>query len=299
MALPTPSYYWDFNQEIGQTVPAVIGDANMVFAQPPQIVPGKQGNAVRFARNSQYVGTIATTTIPELPLPWTVSFWVTRDANIDLENAAVLFSSLRGGVNLATYHSPNQVGITQPGVADYPFDYSVPLSSNGSTWVNLIFVGNSGGTALYVDGKLVQIRREAIPLSLSWIGSKRGEEDFAAMTLDELRVFNQALSAEQVAELAKLLPDSGLPDLAGPWYYGGVGGQSISVSGNNLTIDLSKYRVPPGTGTILGPNQIQVTFPGGYIFTTPQTFIGTLNSNPARIDWSWNGRSYGCWTKVP
>jgi hypothetical protein len=289
MALPTPSYYWDFNKEIGQTVPAVIGNANMVFAQPPQIVPGKGGNAVRFIRNGQYDGTVASTTIPELPLPWTVSFWITRDADIAHENAAVLFSSLCGGVDLVTYHSPNQVGITQPGVADYPFDYSVPFSSNGNIWVNLIFVGNSGGTALYVDGKLVQIRPEAIRLGLNWIGSKRGEEDFAAMTLDELRVFNQALSAEQAAELAKLVPDPGLPELGGLWYWGGLPGPRISVSGNNLTVDMSAYRRPTASGTILGPNQIRVTFPDD------NTFTGTLSSNPARINWSNNT----VWTKAP
>lgn len=290
MALPTPSYYWNFNKESGKIIPSAIGNADMMFADPPQLVPGKEGSAVRFVRSNAYVGTVATTTVPDVPVPWTASFWVKRDADIERESAAVLFSSLRGGVALATYHSQNQVGFTLPGVGDYPFDYSVPLSSgSASNWVNLVFVATSGGTALYVNGKLVQIRPETIPLGLYWIGSKRGEEDFAAMTLDELRVFNQALTAEQVAELAKLMPEPPLPELAGLWYYGGLPGPRITVSGTNLTVDMSAYRRPNASGTILGTGQIRVTFPDD------NTFIGTLNSNPARINWSNNT----LWTKAP
>lgn len=200
MALPAPLYYWSFNQAMGNLIPATIGNATITFDTPLQLVDGKIGKAVEFTRINSFAGTVARTDLAELPLPWSLSLWVWRSADIERESAAVLFGSYANGVTLDTYHTDNKVGLAVATVGDYAFGYSAPKNE----WIHLVFVANPSGTQLYVNGVAEgAMLPVSSPLGLTWLGSKRGEEDFAAMKLDEAKVFGVELNADQVLELYK------------------------------------------------------------------------------------------------
>ncbi len=77
-------------------------------------------------------------------------------------------------------------------------------------------------------------------------------------------------------------------DLNGAWASGGVAGPFISRAGNSLSIDMSAYRRPTASGTILDGSRISVKFPDD-----KTTYTGTLQA-PNILRWSNNTT----WTKV-
>jgi hypothetical protein len=76
-------------------------------------------------------------------------------------------------------------------------------------------------------------------------------------------------------------------DLSGSWAAGGRPGPKISRSDNTLTIDMSAYRRPPATGSVIDEHTITVTFPDD------ATYTGTLVP-PGTITWS----NHTSWTKL-
>ena len=97
--------------------------------------------------------------------------------------------------------SRQRVGITRHGSGgrDDTMDYSAPINQ----WVHLTFVRNGSETTLYVNGAIETSTSRAIDLPLARIGERAaGRLDDANMGLSDLRVYNMALSANQVEYLA-------------------------------------------------------------------------------------------------
>src|SRR5713101_2671208 len=69
-------------------------------------------------------------------------------------------------LKLEQYNGTRQVGLTQLGVADYNFGYTVPLN----TWVHLAFVGTGAQTLLYANGILQGTLTVSIPLPRAYLG---------------------------------------------------------------------------------------------------------------------------------
>jgi hypothetical protein len=76
-------------------------------------------------------------------------------------------------------------------------------------------------------------------------------------------------------------------DLNGQWASGGIAGPVISVTGKNISVDMTYYKRPAATGSILDAADIVVTFPDD------NTYTGKLQA-PGTISWSNNST----WTKV-
>ena len=84
-----------------------------------------------------------------------------------------------------------------------------------------------------------------------------------------------------------ITPTRTVLDLRGTWASGGVPGPVISVIGNALSVDMSAYKRPQASGSIVDASDIRVTFPDD------KTYTGKLQL-PNRILWSNNS----IWTKV-
>ncbi|PYI53444.1 hypothetical protein DLM86_16860 [Paenibacillus flagellatus] len=130
---------------------------------------------------------------PDLPGPWTAAFWVYRQ---DSPNAAaILMESAAASLRLEQEGGANKAGFTLYGTADYTFDYTVPLQ----TWTHLAYVSDGAGMKLYADGTLVgSVPNAAVPLPMRSLGAA-----FHSMKgrLDEVRLFDRALTDAQIAEL--------------------------------------------------------------------------------------------------
>ncbi|MEQ1825946.1 MAG: LamG-like jellyroll fold domain-containing protein, partial [Pirellula sp.] len=72
--------------------------------------------------------------------------------------------------------------------------------SSADRWQHIAAVGANGATSIYVDGKLVGTANAQVTQNLRWIGAYGTSERFAQQ-IDEIALYNQALSAAQIADL--------------------------------------------------------------------------------------------------
>lgn len=133
---------------------------------------------------------------------WSASMWVKRGEST-ATNTALLSCSI-GEIKLEQWKNTHQVGLTKFGDDDWTFDYTAPIGE----WVHLAFVRNGSKTDLYVNGELNSSIAQTIPAPVSRLGAnaKSGLEDSGNLhgAVDELKVYERALSAEEIKALATI-----------------------------------------------------------------------------------------------
>lgn len=161
--------------------------------------PGKSGEAFHFDGSTTYISTGAA----NLPVPWTASMWVNYSYTPQT-SAGLLEDGSAYALKLEQYNGTHQIGLTILGVGDYVFTpaYSVPQN----TWTHLVFVGTSSGTTLYVNGVQKASLANSVPLPRAYIGggyvsSSAKAVDFMNGNLDELMIFNRALSQAEISSI--------------------------------------------------------------------------------------------------
>jgi hypothetical protein len=183
--------HWKFDERQGNTVLDTSGNAYGGRLEGPVRTSGKFGGGLRFDGSDDHVKIGG----PDIPPPWTAAFWVRRD---DSHNAnAVLMESSAYVLAVEQFDSTNKVGFTRLGDRDYAFDYEAPIAA----WVHLTFVGTGSTTALYVNGRLQETLDAGIGCPMgsisSWHWSVKG-------VLDDVRIYNRALSETEVGQLHRL-----------------------------------------------------------------------------------------------
>ena len=160
-----------------------------------QWTEGKYGTALKF--NNGYVDL----NVGDINKKWTIAMWVNREDNPATNST--LICGAEGEIKLEQYNDTNKVGLTQFGVVDETFDYEAPVGE----WVHLAFVSDGSATSLYVNGTLTDTIQLGITAPADRIGAntKGGLADTGALkgSVDELKIVNRALSAEEVAGLAE------------------------------------------------------------------------------------------------
>src|ERR1051326_5852415 len=174
----------------------IIGTAHGTPINAVTYVAGHQGRAFHFNGSHAYFTTGASS----IAVPWTASFWVNR------QNApgtgAALSGDGTGELKLEQYNGTRQVGFTRFTVADYNFGYSVPLN----TWTHLAFVASGTQMQLYANGALVGTITTNISLPRAYFGvgyvaSNGNLVDYLLASVDEIMLFNRALSAAEISSL--------------------------------------------------------------------------------------------------
>lgn len=159
-----------------------------------QWTEGKYGTALKFSNGYVDLDT------GDMNKKWTIAMWVNREDNPATNST--LICGAEGEIKLEQYNDTNKVGLTQFGVVDETFDYEAPVGE----WVHLAFVSDGSSTSLYVNGALTDTIDLVITAPADRIGAntKGGLADTGALkgSVDELKIVNRALSAEEVAGLA-------------------------------------------------------------------------------------------------
>ena len=174
-----------------------IAGTNNATPQPGfSYVAGEVSLAFHFDGVSGYLPTGAAS----LAVPWTACFWVNRQNAPGVGAALVSDGSYE--LKLEQYDLTRQVGVSVFGVGDYTFNYIAPAG----TWVHLAFVGTSSGTSLYTNGVLQGTMSTSIPLPRAYIGvgyvtSGGRYVDFLLAGLDEIMMFNRALSSTEISSI--------------------------------------------------------------------------------------------------
>ena len=184
--------YWAMNEGEGETITDESGQntgtlTNIGWGE------GQEGSALQFSGEG-YVDLGYRDAIGD----WTIGMWIKAGDTVGTN--AVLVSSSESEIKLDQWNKTGKVGITEAGVADYTFDYSAPKGE----WVHLTFVGDSNGTTLYVNGEEQDHLDATIDGPMSRLGASSGSSitGYLNGSLDDVRFYTRALSADEVAEIA-------------------------------------------------------------------------------------------------
>ncbi len=176
---------WRFDEGQGDTAWDASAHGNNGVIHGATWTDGQFGKALYFDGATAYVNIGK----PDIPAPWTASFWVKRE---DAEGStAILLSSDDFALMLEQYNGTNKVGFTKFRSGDYSFDYYAPVGQ----WVNLIFVGNNDSTKLYANG--VRIGSAAQPISCPLNIFSRPDYPMKGV-IDEVQIWNRAMEASEV-----------------------------------------------------------------------------------------------------
>ncbi|MGE5624327.1 MAG: LamG-like jellyroll fold domain-containing protein [Bacillota bacterium] len=213
--LPSTTANWHLNATSGTTAIDSSGnDHTGTLVNGPAWTAGVAGNGLAFNGTNQYV-TAASKGLNLYPL--TVSAWFKTSST----------SGLHGLVNKYNVSSMNgyQVFMSNGNLcawyfrdsADYVWDGSgCTLNTSGyadNQWHMVTYTVNSAGGKLYVDGVLKASRAwtgvagaTTSGAALSMARYPGVSSPYLAATLDEVRLYNSALSASQVAALYASFP---------------------------------------------------------------------------------------------
>lgn len=200
--------HWTFDGGTisGSTISDVAGSNNGTYTNGIGVGPGKIGQGLLFG-SSTYVS-----------VPYNSSFNLTSDMSV--ATWVKLDSSPTGPVSFVTRagSSPAQffLGIKEVGVDKLPyFDAGTQATSTAALsedrWQLLVGVFNNTANtvSLYVDGQLDNsVTYTGTPASNTvspvYIGSKDGTGEWVPGTMDDVRIYNRALSADEVKRLYEL-----------------------------------------------------------------------------------------------
>ncbi len=266
--------YWKMDEASGNAIDSSGNGNTGVISGSPAVVAGKYGNGRNFA-NSADVATI--TSIP-IPNSWTITSWFTypfpvAGCNTLARGAAgdhqVIVDC--GGYLLGTY---DNVG----GTAFHSSGFDTRTLSNG--WHYVTAVGDAGATKFYIDGNYVGTASYKSSSNITWLGNHSSGQQFG--TIDELRIYNRALSGSEVSALYNWAP--------GPMvYYNFEEGSGTTTvydkSGNNNTGSMN------GTMTASdwtpGKYGKALDFDGtdDYVLPPGQSFMGSATSEFTVSGW--------------
>ncbi|MDP6751038.1 MAG: pentapeptide repeat-containing protein, partial [Candidatus Poribacteria bacterium] len=198
--------------------------------------------ALQFEQNDDYVQLGAT----DLEPPWSAEMWVRRQRN-DNSNAALLDSS-QFSLRLEQESNSGKIGFSNNNSDSHiGYDYSAPIEH----WVHLTYVATTDKIELYVNGALQeaaddlsvhkQWKRWNSPTNYWYDGRAVGTVSLPRATigkssnslkgqLDEVRLWNQALSADQVAALWNhtLSNPEDYPNLVAYWNFEETDGDTVT-----------------------------------------------------------------------
>jgi sugar lactone lactonase YvrE len=127
---------------------------------------------------------------------WTAVMWVNRWGT---KNSSVLIGGSSYALKLEQSGDSSHVGYTWYSHTDYELNYVTPVNS----WVHLAFVETTAGVSLYTNGVLAASLGNTNHLSATTIGFglPAATTDFLDATLDDVRLYNQALTQQQVSNI--------------------------------------------------------------------------------------------------
>ncbi|HET6285016.1 MAG TPA: LamG domain-containing protein, partial [Polyangia bacterium] len=153
-----------------------------------------------------------------------VAFWV----NISSASPSQTFITLSNG-----YSAGLEIGLHAGVLSALGWNGLVVMSTAAPTrdaWHHVVHTYDAGQNKLYVDGVLADMAtaiKGAVPTSEVWLGSSRGRDLFFGGQLDDIRIYDHALTAATVTALnngasavidpATAKPTAPIPDLVGYW----------------------------------------------------------------------------------
>lgn len=193
-----PMAWWLLNEGTGNTAYDYSGNGHngTLNSGVSWTSAGYSGNGAYFNATSLSLITINNPFTLSSSSSWTATMWVNR---WESRSASTLISGTADALKLEQYNESSQVGYTYYTHADYTMPYVTPLN----TWIHLAFVGTSAGVSLYTNGVLVTSLADPVALNAFALGCDNYAtySDYLDATLDDVRIYNQALTQGQIANI--------------------------------------------------------------------------------------------------
>jgi len=205
--------HWTFDgKDMTRNVADTSGLGNTGYmvaaATSTQQKAGVIGQALSFNGTTQYVdaGNTAVLTITNNIL--SASAWV-KKANSGDNNEVMVEKGVGGGggyvlgIGPLSSCSENQIKVTKYGVADI----CVGTFPQNTNWHMVTAVWGSTGVTVYVDGAVIGTNSNTsnfVTISASFKIAQGGINNYFNGTIDDVRIYNRALSAAEVTQLYNL-----------------------------------------------------------------------------------------------
>lgn len=154
--------------------------------------PGKLGQALNFDDRSQR--SVRTAALASLST-YTVALWVYPDPQTSNSYHALIAQDGSNGLFYMGQASSNARKISYYTGGDQFSNAQIPLR----TWSHVVVTNSAGTAAIYINGAL-DSNKSGAAAAFTWIGNDDINEDFGGK-LDDVRVYNRALSAAEVKQL--------------------------------------------------------------------------------------------------
>ncbi|OUP49397.1 LamG-like jellyroll fold domain-containing protein [Lachnoclostridium sp. An181] len=196
-ALGSVNAVWTMDEGEGQTITDTTNIYTGTLHGGVSWTEGKYHTGLAF----DGTGYVDTGIKEDLEGNWTIGMWVNRGEHTG--SNTILVSGNAGELKLEQWNNTGKVGVTEFGVGDYTFDYSAPIGE----WVHLAFVDDGNGITLYVNGEETDHLNVSINGPVSGIGANSeeaaaGDEGgYLVGKMDELKIYNRALNADEIAKM--------------------------------------------------------------------------------------------------
>lgn len=190
--------YWDMNQDAisGETVEDVWGDNDGLLVGQPAIVEGKYGDAVELDGAGQYV-EIADHESLQLWEAHTLEAWIFQRESRSSRIIDKITAGTADGPHLDTHP-----GTTLRSCAGNCVSATTAYSLE--EWHHVVNTFDKGEVKLYLDGSVEGEGQVGSPLSGNAVSFKIGADSNGANLfvgiVDEVRVYNRALSEDEVSQ---------------------------------------------------------------------------------------------------
>jgi hypothetical protein len=200
-SMPTLAGYWPFGEGSGSIANDSTGNgATGTLRGGVEWEPTPWGHGLQFNGTSSYVSVVDAASL-NLSGALTISFWI-NGSDVPGVDQRIVSKNFDWDVKLnGATHAP------QFTAAPYyaTMDYSLPMGS----WHMITFTLSSGTVAGYADGATQSMSYYTFPSSFTLpataygmnFGADSSESNFMKGTLDDVRLYSQALSPAQVSEL--------------------------------------------------------------------------------------------------
>lgn len=185
--------YWKLDEGDGGVIADSSGNRRNGKLQGATWTQGVSGSALHFDGGNQKVILDAG----EVPLPWTATMWVRREASPNPSARITDATGYDKGSSLRLEQSTRsfKVGITRYRVIDATYAYTAPEN----TWVYLTWAANAKSVTLYANAVLIGTVDQVIPLSLDRLGSQ--DQSSLHGCLDEIRIYSRELTVQEIETL--------------------------------------------------------------------------------------------------
>lgn len=262
-----------------------LNGATWITAELAETLGGGNRAALRFDGTNDY-GILGVAGLPENGAAFTVSLWLNATATTLPQDLFNLTDGIDRGVELGI-RAGNLVVLD----GDNLTLASSPAPPAGQ-WHHVVYSYDEGRSRLFVAGQLKVAVKTPSPLGAvheAWLASFRGRSAFFAGSLDDVRVYNRALSDAEVAEIAGGAPaeptaarDGGpaseidasgpvppaIPDLIAYWKLdeavAGARANDASGNGNNAAPANAPIPAAPAPGfAFANPHSLSFNVGGG------------------------------------